>query len=91
MTDWGNDSNIVKGSFGGRRCENASGDSNALVNAVNEGILDRETLEAAAVRLLNLALKTDSLRDEEAIDHLAVGKPAQASNTRVPITVPQAP
>ena len=81
MTDWGNDSNIVKEVLAGGDVKMPSGDSNALVNAVNEGILDRETLEAAAVRLLNLALKTDSLRDEEAIDHLAVGKPAQASNT----------
>lgn len=81
MTDWGNDSNIVKEVLAGGDVKMPSGDSNALVNAVNEGTLDRATLEAAVARLLHLALKTDSLREVEPIDHLAVGKPAEASNT----------
>ena len=81
MTDWGNDSNIVKEVQAGGDVKMPSGDSSALVNAVNAGTLDRATLEAAATRLLNLALKTDSLREENPIDHLAVGMPAEASNT----------
>lgn len=76
MTDWGNDSNIVKEVQAGGDVKMPSGDSSALVNAVNAGTLDRATLEAAATRLLNLALKTDSLREEDPIDHLAVGMPA---------------
>ncbi|WP_195986267.1 discoidin domain-containing protein, partial [Clostridium sp. D33t1_170424_F3] len=81
MTDWGNDSNIVREALASGDVKMPSGDSNALVTAVNNGILDRATLEAAAARLLNLALKTDSLRKVDPVDHLAVGKPATASHS----------
>lgn len=81
MTDWGNDSNIVKEAQATGDVKMPSGDSSALANAVNSGILERSCLEAAAARILKLALKTDSLRREEPVDHLAVNMPAQASGS----------
>ncbi len=66
LTDWGGDNDRVQAAMCGNEIEMPTSDGysiNAIIEAVNAGVLDMATLDANTERLLTLAFKTKEVLD----------------------------